>query len=359
MTSTPPEMVAVGFAPYGNSLLVDREAELQYLETWGANSSPTSPTVLVVTGIGGMGKTSIAAHWFHYVARKHLNLRLLVWCDVDGLEPERALRKLAYEIGTSLGVHLDSVSSSDLTRLLRTMEPFALVLDGFERALAAYSDRGAGALERDSHFMRRVVDPQWLDLLHFMLAQHRNRLLITSRLAIADLENVTGQPITNAVRLDLKPLPASAVEEYLHRSDLSLSNADLERVQEVIGGHPLILRLVAQALKTRTVSVLELGSSMETLVPDRVRQEVVSAGALRLGKIEQAALKVLAEEHGPIRVPDARAVIQRIGGPGMSDSEADRLLTRIEQLNLVAWDPFTNTVSMHSAVQAVIREAIE
>ncbi|MEU8271907.1 tetratricopeptide repeat protein [Sphaerisporangium sp. NPDC049002] len=70
------------------ALFIDREDELAQLDRLlreGQRQAPDSPTLVVVTGLGGVGKSSLALKWLHRV--RHLYGDGQLYADLRGSEP--------------------------------------------------------------------------------------------------------------------------------------------------------------------------------------------------------------------------------------------------------------------------------
>lgn len=100
-------------------------------------------------------------------------------------------------------------------------EPFLLVLDGLERVLIAYARMNANRLTDDvldqqaanyvagaiglpesaaqsfigQHRLRKIADPRAGNFLRKLTRVRASRILVSTRLYPADLQNVVGQPI--------------------------------------------------------------------------------------------------------------------------------------------------------------------
>lgn len=225
-----------------------RSAEIGMLSEWLHNMEP----ILVLVGLGGLGKSALAYHWLQRDVLGKERLDGVVWWsfyESDATFERFARRLLLYLTENREGIRFDKFSGRDLVdsclNLLKS-ERVLLVLDGAERALQAYAglgspyggDTGTGLNEVDA---RGVVDPNFAHFLtRFSVEGFRGKLLITSRLVPSALDGLEGCRIEH-----LSGLKQDEVAEYFTKKGIEGSRADILELSEKCGSHPLWLSLMA------------------------------------------------------------------------------------------------------------------
>lgn len=296
---------------------------LHWLEPGG---SARPPAVAIVHGLGGLGKTALAAEAIHlwhrrfkwvfaFQAKPHplrledllsrLDRRLRTESTTYGAalreRPAAALHRPPEEGFTGSERH--AALRHALLDALRA-EPILLVLDNFETNLESVGDAGAD----------RCADPEWDALLAFLadrLPETGSRLLITSRRRPAVLAN---HP--RALQVALDPLPESEAWLYLrgHRHLRALVFSDdpddqrlAGRVLEVSRGHPLILdRLAAfaadpAALRETLDELAAMGglSDLPEVFARRLGDDEREAELRYLEDVAQTSIDLLLERLAP------------------------------------------------------------
>ena len=183
MPPTPPAVYAVPEYTLTNTF-VGRSSELDLLDAWAKSSD----AIMVVEGIGGLGKSAVTWEWMQRRAPAAIpNLAGRVWWSfyekgtsmvtfvrhalayVTGQDPESLIKDSShYERGQQL-----------LTELRK--RPFLLVLDGFERVLTAYHRLDKAQIPDDQvdTDLRDCINPPDGELLTQLLGCGPSKILIT------------------------------------------------------------------------------------------------------------------------------------------------------------------------------------
>ncbi|MFF5358398.1 hypothetical protein ACFY4I_03200 [Streptomyces scabiei] len=304
---------------------VGREHELAALDE--AFADPSGAVTQVVHGLGGIGKSTLAAHW----ASERMDAYNPVWWITAETEADldTGLADLAVALQPALGEVLSRKTLRDLAvQWLSTHEGWLLVLDN-------------------------VSDPAQVRTL---LGRTPNgRYLITTRKAAG------WHGIAETLSLEVPGLP-QAVElfEFVHGDSLAAeSAADIEELCRELGCLPLAVRQAAAYCR-------EAG-----ITPRRYRQQLAShpeqylshapTGGRALAKVWRVTLDRLADTPlaGEIfRViawwaPDGihRSYLEPLGSPP-EVTEAIRRLAAYSMITLHG-----DEISVHRLVQAVARAA--
>jgi len=235
-----------------------RAAEREMLSQW-LEADPAHP-LLVLRALGGFGKSALTWHWLLYDVDPARWPRVVWWSFYDEPNFDSFLQEtLAY-----LGVdprNLGPRQQADALLRLLHQPGILLILDGFERALRAYSGMdtayqgdlplprpglgegggwGEGEGQRDclsptaDHFLRSVA-----------CLPGMRKVLMTTRLRPRALETHGGDLLQGCREEELTQMqPADAVA-FFRAQGVRGSRAEIERACQPYGYHPLSLRLLA------------------------------------------------------------------------------------------------------------------
>jgi tetratricopeptide (TPR) repeat protein len=353
----------------------EREALSKWLRT------KSSPSVRVLTGTGGIGKSSLARVWLERdVLRRDLpgvgedepevrrRSRLaprfrpegVMWWSFDrpgagfSVFLDEAIAYLtsgAVDTGSYLASRSEKVKS--LISLLRDGN-FLIVLDGFERELRAFATldaayQGDAYVEGRQREHRICADLHAADFLRCLGAETLgSRILITSRLVPGEL----GDPSDpGAECLELGGLEPSVAVAMLQACGVEGDAAEIEMAAAGYGYHPLSLRLLAGLLTNGRGR----GAALETecLPGPHDRDAVVNASIAAIDDQRRAWLGYLAAFRGLI-TPEQAAMCDPFGGSvPLSD-----LIEELVRRGLVMRDEGSGLLQLHTVVRRAAWEAL-
>ena len=246
-----------------------RRAERDMLSRW-LHADGGHP-LLVLRALGGFGKSALAWHWLLHDVDPAAWPRVVWWGFYDEREFDSFLREtLAYLQGATHlrgALHLSPRQQADeLLRLLRQPGTL-LILDGFERALRAYSTmdaayrgdepaehapRNTPQATRPTHHASRITHHDCISPLaeHFLrgvatLPGIGGKVLLTTRLLPRILQAHGGDLLQGCCEEELTQMqPADAVA-FFRAQGIRGSRAEIEAACGPYGYHPLSLRLLA------------------------------------------------------------------------------------------------------------------
>ena len=258
-----------------------READVERLAASGAK-------VLVITGTGGVGKTSLAVHWAHRIAGRFLDGQIFV--NLRGQDPVRAMSPQAALtlVLKGLGVDTVPVDLDEQVALYRS-----LILD---RKLLLVLDNAANAEQ---------VRP-------LLPAADGVLTIITSR---GDLR---GLARNDAELLRLPTLSAEGgtrvLERVLGEDSVRAEPDAAAALVRLCGGLPLALRIAAANLRVQDTMT----------IADKVAQlDVDRLGELAVPGDPAAAVSVVFDESYSSLPEDAQLVLRRLGVLPGADFTAD------------------------------------
>lgn len=267
--------------PLGSPHFTDRQKYLAALDQQRNSRNPTAPQIIVISGVGGVGKTALAAHWLrHRPAREFPDGQL--YADLRGFgggnrpTPDEVLRALLRSLGYTdtpstlpelaalwrsvtdqlrFGLLLDNAADAHQVRPLLPAAPGALVVVTSRHRLAPLIPDGATLhqlppLDRPAalNLLRSVAGPGRLAAEQLQLAGEIAGLCVGLPLALcltgAYLAARPEQPVLTLLarlartRNPSEPGPpgpsAQAIQTVLDETYHAL-NPDLRRVYRCLG----------------------------------------------------------------------------------------------------------------------------
>lgn len=241
-----------------------RLAEREMLTKW--LEEDVAHPLLSLRALGGFGKSALVWHWLTHDVSPADWPRVVWWSFYEGDNSfdHFLAQTLAYLSGGR--IKPDRLSVNDVRTLLQMLHQpgTLLVLDGFERALRAFSGLDAAyqgdeekpeapALKPETRNPkppssdRDCVSPlAELFLYHVALQPNlRSKVLLTTRLCPRILEAKGGGLLERAREEELRQMqPADAVA-FFHAQGIRGTRAEIEAACKPYGYHPLSLRLLA------------------------------------------------------------------------------------------------------------------
>ncbi len=305
-------------------------------------------------------------------------------------------------------VEVNAIPAPDReAQLLSTLdrEPFIIVLDGLERLLIAYarmdaahmddlgpwassptalgsegsdstsisSSRGAKSAEaaggdarapREEHRLRKTADPRAGAFLRKLAMVRTARILISTRLFAADLENrVNGEPLPGCVRRDLHGLADDDALELWRSFGVTGARDTLLPIFDRVENHPLLIQALAAEVSRFRPAPGDFDEWRQTH-PDfdpfrdvplvQVKSHVLGFALRGLDDKNREALRIISAFRMPASYDTLTALLIGEAKPCTDVRELDTVLAELEDRGLVGWDKRANRYDLHPIVRGVV-----
>src|SRR2546425_5244363 len=273
----------------------DREQELATLSRWVVQEGCRLVSAL---GMGGIGKSALVVRAMQQLAGHFAVVLFRSLRDAPSCEAllESYLSVLAPE-SLALGSQSQERRLSLLLMELRSRRVL-LVLDNLEVLLEEGEVLGRlrPGFEAYGHLLRQVAQ-----------TAHQSCLLLTSREKPAALRALEGSR-TRVRSLRLSGLQATACEQLLAEHEVSGSQEERTRLQEIYAGNPLALNIVAETIADLFGGAVAPFPSGGTTIFGSITQLLDEQWG-RLSPLEQTVLYWLAILREPVTLDDLLAVL--------------------------------------------------
>ena len=237
-TTRPRRAPSLGRLPIGSSVFVGRDDELGFLdEAWRHENVH----VLVIKAWGGVGKSALTNRWLQRIQANHevSASNIFVWSFYSqGADRTGTADLFVAHMLSQFGDDDPPDSPWDRGERLAmrlTSDRNLLVLDGLEPLQHA-----PGAQEG------RLKDQSLQALLRSLAASNPGLCVISSRLAVADLQDFAAPAVT---MLSLEHLDTKSGAQLLRQLDVHGTDAELEAAAHEYGGHCLALTLLGMYVR--------------------------------------------------------------------------------------------------------------
>jgi tetratricopeptide (TPR) repeat protein len=331
-----------------------RDAEQAMLSNWLFNEEKP---VLVIEAIGGMGKSALTWVWLHnHILEPGVEIDGVFWWSFYEDPFETFLQKLACYVMEKQESH--TLLSADLPDLQAALHQrrFLLVLDGLERALRGYSGMEAMFIQEKKFQGSADAETQWEKqqrepvhplaarfLRHLASGRGKSRVLITSRLMPVPLEDLEG-----VKHVFLKGLAPGDGVRFLRGEGVKGTRAELEQAGNVYDFHPLMLKLLASAIKrSRTKDVQE--AFRLNLIHTKEPHKILTTSFKMLSKKEREVVSKLSAFRSVFTFESAKAFF-----PNMKEDLLWELMVELRGLGFLFYDEKQDRFDFHPILRSFL-----
>ncbi len=414
----PPEpFIAHPYTLLQTRQLIGRQAELNLLTDWVAklDADVYAARILNIVALGGVGKSALTWHWFNQIAPQEMKPMAgrLWWSfyESDARFENFVARALAYVTRRPMA-DIEAIPLSDReSQLLAALdrEPFLIVLDGLERMLIAYARMDAAYLDVpgtpasqravsaentslpevaqinansslakparwEAGVPRKTADPRVGNFLRKLAGVKASRILVSTRLHPADLENkVNGNPLPGCFRRDLEGLADDDALELWRKFNVTGARDQLLPIFNRVENHPLLIQALAGEVARFRRAPGDFEAWQKTH-PDfnpfqdlplvQVKSHVLEFAMRGLSNQAKQVLWTIAAFRMPASYDTLVALLvakaRRSNRKAVvSEQSLDSLLFELEDRGLVGWDKRANRYDLHPIVRNVVWQALD
>jgi hypothetical protein len=212
--------------------------------------------LFILRALGGFGKSALSWHWLtHDVDEKEFP-KALWWSFYEG---DASFEHFVEEALKYIGCDVPQGKRAQVDELLKAMQgqKILLVLDGFERALRAYSSMGAayqgdesplpagdGQGEGERALDCTDINAEWFLKGVCSLPKMQGKVLMPTRLA-PRAAKPRGECLQGCREVELTAMDKADAVLFFQRQKIKGTHVEIEAACEPYGYHPLSLRLLA------------------------------------------------------------------------------------------------------------------
>lgn len=333
---------------------VGRASERRQITDWFCRADDP---IMIISGMGGTGKSALAWVWLQVEALRmprpasdgfsRSAPESVLWWSFYESEAEFRLflSRLLYLQGLNESIDPPDNAELAIGKLVArlTSRRCLIVLNGFERELKAYSQKGAA----DFRSCTSPLAGQFL--LEFARSQGEAKLLMTSRLLPGELDDCTGVDV-----LELPEMNSEECERLFDTQKLKGSRRQFREAAKPYGRRPLFLRVLAGFARHDP----EIGGNLGS----KAWARLVSTDKYRCGNILQIAYNALSEDERSVltlialeRKPVSFDAIIN-SSRTVSDTRLYQILRELMGRELLMFDREHQRYHMHSVVAEYVRD---
>jgi tetratricopeptide (TPR) repeat protein len=361
-----------------------REAERKILTDWLENDSENR--LFILRALGGFGKSALAWHWLTHDVDAKQWPKVVWWSFYEGDASfenfiKETLEYLNVEIPPGQRTQVD-----DLLKVLQTQK-ILLIMDGFERALRAYSSMNA-AYQEDSELpsplgggvggegenQRDCVNLNAEIFLKNLcvLPNIKSRVLMTTRLTPRAVEQ-RGELLGGCFEVELQAMQKEDAVAFFRAQGVRGARAEIENACVPYGYHPLSLRILAGLIANDRESPGDIAVAGKLDITDDVIQNkhhVLEVAYNTLSPEQQKLLSHIACFRSAMDYDALKAISTSRGDPSGSDKTSESIkagrpydrfdadLKTLEHRGLLHWDKTANKYDLHPIVRRYAYERL-
>lgn len=265
-------------------------------------------TAIALTGIGGVGKSTLAALVYHFAEEKRLRQNgpfsaEALWLTVD---PTVTFADLAGNVFEALGKSLPDLSNLSpqnqsvtlFNALNLTEKPRLLILDQFENLLD---------WETGHALVGRPGVGEWLDIINSQ--QCLCRILLTSRPRPVGTREF---PLTYLQEYAVKGLEAAEGAELLQNQGVTGTQEELQLAVARCAGHTFSLMLLASLIRDHNTSLAALLKDPTLWTGDIAANLLDQIYMQHLNEVQRQVLLAFSVYRKPVPIDAAQAIVTNV-----------------------------------------------
>ena len=340
-----------------------REAERKMLTDWLEKDDKNR--LFILCALGGFGKSALAWHWLTHDVNAKDWPKVIWWSFYEGDASFESFIKETLKY-LKLEVPLGQRQQVDVLLKAMSTQKILLIMDGFERALRAYSSMNA-AYQADEESPLSMGEGQGegktnqRDCVNInaeiflknlcVLPNIKGKVLMTTRLTPRAVEG-RGELLEGCHEEELQAMQKEDAVAFFRAQGIRGARAEIEAACEPYGYHSLSLRILVGLIANDRESPGDIAVAGKLDITEDVIQNkhhVLEVAYNTLNKVQQKLLSHIACFRSAMTYDALNAITDR-------DIDAD--LKTLEHRGLLHWDKTANKYDLHPIVRRYAYERL-
>ncbi|MDQ1352279.1 MAG: hypothetical protein QG657_2585 [Acidobacteriota bacterium] len=308
--------------------------------------------MLVLEAIGGMGKSALSWAWLHQeIIEKAVKVEGVFWWSFYDEPFESFLTHLyCYVTGE------EKPQAIDQGNLLAALNQrrFLLVLDGIERALRGYAGMEAMYIQEKKFEGNTQVETEWdkrqREPVHPLsgrflqaLCAGNTKTLMTTRLTSVSVEGVRG-----VKHVFLTGLSAEDTVNFFRSEGINGTRAEMEQAGRVYDFHPLMLKLLASAIKRSRAKDIKEAFSLN-IIDQKEPHKILERSVQLLSEEERQVVTRVAVFRAVFTFDAAKALAEEV-----EEKQLWEVLRELRSLGFVFYNESRDCFDFHPILRSYL-----
>jgi len=342
-----------------------RVEERKMLEDWLNKDNENH--LFILRALGGFGKSALSWHWLTHDVDSKQWTKVLWWSFYEG---DASFERFIEETLKYLKLEVPQGQRPQVDELLKAMQgqKILLIMDGFERALRAYSSMNA-AYQGDEE--PKLEDNQ-LDCVNInaeiflksvcVLPGIKGKVLMTTRLTprAVYVGASHDSPLQGCHEEELTAMQKADAVEFFHKQKIKGIRAEIESACAPYGYHPLSLRLLAGRILKDFENPADIVVAQKLKIDGDIIQQkhhVLEVSYNSLPPHEQKLLSTIACFRSPVELKTLESIAENVGAEHAPPLLQDNLRDLIER-GLLHFDEKNKKFDLHPIVRRYAYERL-
>src|SRR5688572_5143183 len=279
--------------------------------------------LFILRALGGFGKSALSWQWLTHDVDIKEYPKVLWWSFYEGDASfeqfiEEALKYLKLEVPQGQRPQMDA--------LLKAMQgqKILLIMDGFERALRAYSSVNAAYQGDEPKVEDNQLDCVNINAEIFLksvcsLPNMQSKVLMTTRLTPRAVKP-RGEFMLGCREEKLEAMQKADAIEFFHKQKIKGTHTEIEAACKIYGYHPLSLRLLAGHILKDFENPADIVVAQKLKIDGDIIQQkhhVLEGSYNSVPPHEQKLLSAIACFRSPVMLNTLKALAKPTRGKGM------------------------------------------
>jgi tetratricopeptide (TPR) repeat protein len=353
-----------------------RLAERKTLVDWLTKDAENR--LFILCALGGFGKSALAWHWLTHDVNAKDWPKVVWWSFYEG---DSSFENFIKETLEYLGIEVPQGQRQQVDELLQILQSqkVLLIMDGFERALRAYSSMTAAYQSDEEHDEEELSQRDCVNINAEVFLKNlcslpniKGKVLMTTRLTPRAVEQ-RGELLGGCHETELQAMQKEDAVAFLRAQWIRGARAEIEAACEPYGYHPLSLRILAGLIANNRETPGDIAAAGKLDITDDVIQNkhhVLEVAYNTLSPAQQKLLSHIACFRSAMKYDALKAISTSRSDPSGSDEIFESIkagrpydgfdadLKTLEHRGLLHWDKTANKYDLHPIVRRYAYERL-